>query len=92
MTTLAQTVSCIDGYDPDALHVDKGLQPLRGKPMVAWAIARLKPQVDEIVINANQNLEIYRAFGSEASLGLEVFAGKHEFWGKQGFEFVRAHL
>jgi molybdenum cofactor guanylyltransferase len=43
--------------------VDKGLQPLRGKPMVAWAIARLKPQVDEIVINANQNLEIYRAFG-----------------------------
>jgi molybdopterin molybdotransferase len=23
MTSLAQTVSCIDGYDPDALHVDK---------------------------------------------------------------------
>ena len=43
--------------------VDKGLQPLRGKPMVAWAIARLRPQVDEIVINANQNHEIYRAFG-----------------------------
>ena len=43
--------------------VDKGLQPLRGKPMAAWSIARLKPQVDEIVINANQNLEIYAAFG-----------------------------
>ena len=43
--------------------VDKGLQPLRGKPMAAWAIARLKPQVDEIVINANQNVEIYSAFG-----------------------------
>ena len=43
--------------------VDKGLQPLRGKPMASWAIARLKPQVDEIVINANQNLEIYAAFG-----------------------------
>jgi len=43
--------------------VDKGLQPLRGKPMVTWAIARLRPQVDEILINANQNLEIYRAFG-----------------------------
>jgi len=28
--------------------VDKGLQPLRGKPMASWAIARLKPQVDEI--------------------------------------------
>jgi len=23
VTSLAQTVSCIDGYDPDALHVDK---------------------------------------------------------------------
>jgi molybdopterin-guanine dinucleotide biosynthesis protein A len=43
--------------------VDKGLQPLRGKPMVTWVLARLKPQVDEIVINANQNLEVYRALG-----------------------------
>ena len=43
--------------------VDKGLQPLRGRPMVAWVLARLKSQVDEIVINANQNLEAYAAFG-----------------------------
>jgi molybdenum cofactor guanylyltransferase len=43
--------------------VDKGLQVLRGKPMVAWVLARLAPQVDEIVINANQNLEAYAAFG-----------------------------
>ena len=43
--------------------VDKGLQPLRGKPMVEHVLARLSPQVDEIIINANQNAEIYRAFG-----------------------------
>jgi len=43
--------------------VDKGLQLLRGKPMVSWAIARLSPQVDEVLINANQNLDTYRAFG-----------------------------
>ena len=43
--------------------VDKGLQPLRGKPMVEWVLARLAPQVDDIVINANQNLERYAAFG-----------------------------
>jgi molybdopterin-guanine dinucleotide biosynthesis protein A len=43
--------------------VDKGLQLLRGKPMAAWAIERLAPQVDEIVVNANQNLEAYAAFG-----------------------------
>ncbi len=43
--------------------VDKGLQPLHGKPMVAHVIARLAPQVADIVVNANQNLEAYRAFG-----------------------------
>ena len=43
--------------------VDKGLQALRGKPMVAWVIERLAPQVDEIIINANQNVEAYRRFG-----------------------------
>lgn len=42
---------------------DKGLQPFRGKPMAAWAIARLAPQVDRLLINANQNLEAYAAFG-----------------------------
>ena len=43
--------------------VDKGLQPLRGRPMVAWAIERLAPQVDEILLNANQNAEAYAKFG-----------------------------
>ena len=43
--------------------LDKGLKELRGKPMVQWALERLAPQVDDIVINANQNLERYRAFG-----------------------------
>ena len=43
--------------------VDKGLQVLRGKPMVAWVIARLQPQVGVLIINANQNLERYAEFG-----------------------------
>jgi molybdopterin-guanine dinucleotide biosynthesis protein A len=43
--------------------VDKGLQPLRGRPMVAWVIERFAPQVDEVLINANQNLERYGALG-----------------------------
>lgn len=42
---------------------DKGLQSFRGKPMAAWAIERLAPQVDALIINANQNLETYAAFG-----------------------------
>ena len=43
--------------------LDKGLQALRGRPMVAWVIERFGPQVDELLINANQNGDRYAAFG-----------------------------
>jgi molybdopterin-guanine dinucleotide biosynthesis protein A len=43
--------------------VDKGLVDLAGAPMVAHVLARLAPQVDDVLINANQNLDRYRAFG-----------------------------
>lgn len=43
--------------------IDKGLQELRGQPMVHWVVDRLAPQVDELLINANQNGERYAAFG-----------------------------
>ena len=43
--------------------LDKGLQPLRGKPMAQWALERLAPQVDEVLINCNQNLDAYARFG-----------------------------
>jgi molybdenum cofactor guanylyltransferase len=43
--------------------VDKGLQPLRGKLMVQHVLERFAPQVDEVLINANQNIERYQAFG-----------------------------
>lgn len=43
--------------------VDKGLQELDGRPLVAWVIERLAPQVDELLLNANRNAERYAAFG-----------------------------
>lgn len=43
--------------------VDKGLQVLRGQPMAAWVIERLQPQVGQLIINANQNLDAYAKFG-----------------------------
>jgi len=42
---------------------DKGLRLFRGKPMVAHAIERLAPQVDTLLINANQNRASYAALG-----------------------------
>jgi molybdenum cofactor guanylyltransferase len=67
--------------------VDKGLQPFRGKPMVAHAIERLAPQVDELLINANRNAEAY------ANLGYRVIADEIEgFAGPlAGFERGLAH-
>ncbi|RJG00367.1 molybdenum cofactor guanylyltransferase MobA [Noviherbaspirillum sedimenti] len=43
--------------------VDKGLQILNGKPMVAHVIERLAPQVQGMMIVANQNPEAYQSFG-----------------------------
>jgi molybdenum cofactor guanylyltransferase len=43
--------------------VDKGLQPLRGKAMVEWVLARLAPQVSEVIVNANQNIASYEKYG-----------------------------
>ena len=43
--------------------VDKGLVLLQQKPLIAHVIARLKPQVDEIFINANREIDTYKAFG-----------------------------
>ncbi len=43
--------------------IDKGLAPLGGQPMVQHVIERLRPQVQELLINANQNLAAYAAWG-----------------------------
>lgn len=43
--------------------VDKGLQPLHGRPMVEHVLERLVPQVDTVIINANRNVEAYARYG-----------------------------
>ena len=44
--------------------IDKGLAPFGNQPMVQHVIARLQPQVQHLLINANQNLDTYAAFGA----------------------------
>lgn len=43
--------------------VDKGLQLLEGRPLVAHVIERLAPQAQTLLISANRNLDRYAAFG-----------------------------
>jgi len=42
---------------------DKGLLLLDERPLLAWVQERVQPQVDEILISANRNLEQYAQFG-----------------------------
>lgn len=42
---------------------DKGLVEYRGRPLIEWALDVLRPQVDEVVISANRNLDTYAAYG-----------------------------
>ena len=42
---------------------DKGLLRLKDKPLVEWVLTRMHPQVDEILISANRNLDTYVTFG-----------------------------
>lgn len=42
---------------------DKGLHGFRDRPLVAWVLERLQPQVDAVVISCNRNRERYAAFG-----------------------------
>lgn len=43
--------------------IDKGLVPLAGRPLVAWALEALRPQVATLLINANRSLYDYQGFG-----------------------------
>lgn len=42
---------------------DKGLTELAGKPLIEYALARLAPQVDALIINANRNAARYADYG-----------------------------
>jgi molybdopterin-guanine dinucleotide biosynthesis protein A len=42
---------------------DKGLISLAGRPMVEHVLERIRPQVDDVLINANRNAERYGRYG-----------------------------
>jgi molybdopterin-guanine dinucleotide biosynthesis protein A, proteobacterial len=43
--------------------IDKGLLELNEKPMIAYILAALRPQVGTVFINANRNAQRYASFG-----------------------------
>jgi len=56
--------------------VDKGLQVIAGRPMITWVLDRFAPQVDELLINANQSIPRYEHLGYRVVRDqVEGFAG-----------------
>lgn len=61
-------------------EADKGLQALAGRPVIARVIARFAPQVSELIISANRNVDAYARFGYRVvgdELGTGPLAGLH---------------
>ena len=55
---------------------DKGLVPFQTRPLIQYAINAIKSQVNQVVINANRNLEQYQYYGYPViSDSLEGFQG-----------------
>lgn len=51
------------GQGSRMLGQDKGRVLYLGKLLVEWVLERITPQVDDVVISANRNLEAYQAYG-----------------------------
>lgn len=43
--------------------MDKGLVDYQGQPMIEHVLSRITPQVDQVMINANRNLDRYQQYG-----------------------------
>jgi molybdopterin-guanine dinucleotide biosynthesis protein A len=52
--------------------VDKGLVEVLGRPMIAWTLEAMRPQVGRMLINANRSQAEYSAFG------LPLIGDRHE--------------
>jgi molybdopterin-guanine dinucleotide biosynthesis protein A len=63
MVTSITAVVLAGGRGSRMGDADKGLQPLRGRSLVEWVLERVDPQVDELLIIANRNLERYLELG-----------------------------
>ena len=44
---------------------DKPLEQLAGRALVEWVVERLEPQVDDLLISANRNLDTYGNLGHQ---------------------------
>jgi molybdopterin-guanine dinucleotide biosynthesis protein A len=65
MSVVEQTAAVIlaGGQGRRMGGADKGLVAYQGRPLIEWVLDALAPQVGDILISANRNLDAYAAYG-----------------------------
>ncbi|MGK7294548.1 MAG: molybdenum cofactor guanylyltransferase MobA [Candidatus Wenzhouxiangella sp. M2_3B_020] len=43
--------------------IEKGLVEIAGRPMIEWTLEAVRPQVDDVIVNANRSLPAYERLG-----------------------------
>ena len=67
MNRQATLVSCIilaGGQGKRVGGADKGLVLYNNKPLIEYVFNAVKPQVDDVVISANRNIEFYKSYST----------------------------
>ncbi|MCW8923968.1 MAG: molybdenum cofactor guanylyltransferase [Gammaproteobacteria bacterium] len=73
----SHAVSCLilaGGKSQRMNHADKGLVEFKGRPLIEHVINALRHQVDDFVISANRNLELYKHYSPDV---VPDVSGKH---------------
>ena len=55
--------------------LDKGIQPIFGRPVVSYVVEALRPHCETIVICANRHHDVYQQFGTVLQDSLQGFRG-----------------
>lgn len=87
---------CIDNYFPGMLNVVE-MPDIAGliAPRPVFFESGTKDNIFPVEATRQayrQARRIYRVFGAPKNVGLEVFEGEHQFWGRGAFEFLAKHL
>jgi hypothetical protein len=87
---------CIDNYVPGILHVAE-MSDIAGliAPRALFVESGTQDSIFPIAATRQAHEEarrIYRLFGVEERIGLEVFEGDHQFWGREAFGFLKRRL
>jgi hypothetical protein len=87
---------CIDNYVPGILNVAEmsdiaGLIAPRALFVESGTRDNIFP-IEATKASFAKAQKIYGVFGAQDKIGLEVFEGEHQFWGKGAFEFLKQQL